>query len=112
MKKVLIFFSFILSHIVNAQQESKIRIDSGKRNTITVNQQNNDSLQNSDISLSNADSNKLQVEQNGSQSKKNINKGLLFYLNNFKVIISIILGILAIGTYVVRRKKKRPKTKK
>jgi hypothetical protein len=109
MKKAFLFLSIILSHIVNAQQESKIKIDSGKKNIISVNQQNSDSIQNSDINLSHSDSNKIQVAQNGESKKDN---GLPFYLKNTKTVISIILGLLAIGAYFMGRKRKKPKTKK
>jgi hypothetical protein len=78
-----------------SQQESKILIDSGKGNSITITQNDasNDSNKKSEIEIRKSDSNKINLQQN---TKGQTNSGrLITWLKNIHISVKIIIGLLS-----------------
>lgn len=107
---LLIMFNSLLF----AQQESKIKVNGGNKNTIEVNQKSKDTLQKSDIELSKTDSNKIKVNQEhagkGETNEPTGFKSLIESTNNlFVALISIatFIGLFWNGFQYLKNKKKQ-----
>jgi molybdenum cofactor biosynthesis enzyme MoaA len=107
MNKKFLYLVLIVSNCTYAQQESKIKVDSGNKNEVTVIQQGKDSIQKSGIDIYHADSNKVKVNQTILDSTKNKEeaKGLMHYANNTNIILGIIASLIAIISLFAFRKK-------
>ncbi|HVS93128.1 MAG TPA: hypothetical protein VHE59_13890 [Mucilaginibacter sp.] len=94
-------------------QDSKIKVDSGNKNDVTVVQNGADSSQKSDVSLIKTSENKIRIKQD---SKKGVaepiqEKGIMHYLNNAYVIFGLIASLITIGIFMFKLIKHKKRVK-
>ena len=95
MKKILLFLLLYVSNITYAQQESKIKIDSGNGNQVTVMQQGKDSAQKSDVDIEHGNNNKLNVNQakDGPVKKEDGPQGFMAFVSKTNVVVALLISI-------------------
>lgn len=104
---LLLLFIFSISY---SQQDSRVRIDSGNRNEITVIQQGNNASKRSDITLKHSDSNKVNINQTIQKTTSPKSKLTTFWnsisnINNVLGIIVSITTIIGSSTWLIVRQK-------
>lgn len=93
-----IILIIIFPSLVFAQQDSKIKVDGGNKNTIEVTQKGKDTLQKSDIDLSKTDSTKINVNQdNSSKDEAKESTGFKSLTENTN---SLFVALISIATFI------------
>lgn len=100
MRNKLLLLLGLIPGLAYSQQDSRITIDSGNKNNVSVKQQGKDSLQKSNIGITKSDSNTVELIQTQQDSTKNEKKepSYMHSVSNTKEIIGLILAIIALVT--------------
>jgi hypothetical protein len=112
--KLLSLFTIICLNAYS-QQHSKITIDSGNKNLITVTQSGNNAVPESDIAINKGDSNQLQVNQTTLGKTEKTKNWLINIVTNtnklFVLLISIatLIGLIYKALPYLRKKKRKKK---
>ena len=116
MKIKLLFLYTLFCLNAYSQQHSKIAIDSGNKNLITVTQSGSNAVPESEIAINKGDSNQLQVNQTtlvkGEKKTKNWFLDIVTNTNKlFVLLISIatFIGLIFQARAYLRKKKRKKK---
>lgn len=106
MLRKIIFMAF-LPVAIHAQQESKVTIGSGNKNTIEIAQKGKDTIQKSDIKITKSDSNTVKIDQDNTEKNKIEDTSILKFLFEYAYYISAtILALIGIWQFSKNTKNK------
>ncbi len=101
MKSKLILFIIFISCTAYSQQVSKVKIDKGNSNDVTVSQNELDSSQKLDVDLYNSNNNKIEVNQIKSVDEDKKESSTFWdYINKTNSIITLISSVFLFFVWI------------